>query len=341
MKKELFYVGTYAEPNNEGIFLYEADFENHTFTRLASCSGVPNPSYLLKRRNGLLYSVEELASGGNISAFMTDSGGFDKVCTLPSRGADPCHLALDDNERFLFVANYSSGSLAMFELDSAGLPLGICEFIKHTGSGADPIRQSEPHVHYSEYHDGMLFVCDLGLDTIFCYGLNPEKRTLEKTGLDIRIPSGNGARHMAFHPSNKAWMFVIGELTGNVFVYHLENGKYILKQEIHSLPENALKDNRSAAIKLSDDGGFLFVSNRGSDTITAYSVTEEGTLNILDICKTGGKAPRDFTLFGDNIIIANQDSKTLTALHFNRSNNLLEPLNMQEEAGQPVCILRY
>lgn len=211
--------------------------------------------------------------------------------------------------------------------------------MKHEGKGIDPVRQEGPHVHFSKYLNGMLYVCDLGVDTVFCYRVNEKEKKLVKTKNNIHIPAGNGPRHLCFHPQHSEWLYVVAELSASVFVFHLEADKFVLKQEISSLPDNVPKENRVAAIKFSDDGKYLFVSNRGNDSLTAFAVTQGCLLELLDICHTGGKAPRDFTPFGDYFIVANQDSSLLTVMHFDRVKQRLENIKMKERVKHPVCVL--
>lgn len=340
LKERMFYVGTYAQPTEESIFLYKADFEKQEFVKLAAHIGTSNPSFLLLNSNGLLYAVEELVPNGNIAAYRLDRDVFSKLCTLSTKGADPCHLAMDDHEQFLFVSNYTSGNLAMFELDGDGIPQSICCFLQHKGKGFDATRQEGPHVHFSQYLKGQLYACDLGLDTVFCYRLNVAEKMLYATNFNIHLPAGNGPRHLCFNPHNSDWLYVVAELSALVFVFHLENDTNVLKQVISSLPEAVPVGNRVAAIKFSDDGNHLFVSNRGMDSLTVFAVLENKLLQFLDICPTGGKAPRDFMPFGDDIIIANQDSSLLTAMHFDRTKQKLIRWGMHESIGHPVCILK-
>ncbi|WHH60749.1 lactonase family protein [Petroclostridium sp. X23] len=339
MKEHMFYVGTYSEPDEENIILYKADFDNLKFSKISSHMGTPNPSYLLENSNGILYAVEELVSDGKVSAYYVDHDGFHKECTVSSYGADPCHLSMDDKEHFLFAANYTSGSLAMFELDTNGMMLDLCCLKEHRGKGVNPDRQEGPHVHFTKYMKGDLYVCDLGLDTIFCYQLNQEQKKLEETTRNLHVPDGNGPRHLCFHPIKSDWLYVVAELSAQVFVFHLEDDTYVLKQEINSLPDGVPLENRVGAIKFSDDGRYLFVSNRGHDSLTSFAVSDSGFLQVLDVCKTGGKTPRDFTPFGDYFIVANQDSSLLTVLHFDRINKRFKKLSMEEKVGHPVCII--
>jgi len=338
-EQPLFFVGTYSDPEVENVFLYRADFARQELTRLASRSGLTNPSYLLQRKDGLLYAVEELASGGYVGAYQSNAAGMPRLGRVPSAGADPCHLEMDDRGEFLFVANYSSGSCAMFELGADAGALRLCHLREHQGTGINPERQEAPHVHFSHYVDGLLYVCDLGLDTVFCYRVDREGRRLEETSLDLKVSAGSGPRHLCFSPVNRDFLYVLAELTAEVFLFHRESGRYVLRQAIGSLPDGVPAGNRGAAIKFSEDGALLYVSNRGSDSLTAFGVGGDGRLVVLDVCRTGGRTPRDFACFGDHCVVANQDSSLLTVLRFDRSSDRFRRLDMNEPVIHPVCIL--
>ena len=339
MKKAIFYIGTYSKPDEESIYLYEADFEKGVFTKIHSHSGTPNPSFLLESSSGIVYAVEELASGGDVSAFAVSEKGFERICRISSFGKDPCHLELNKEEDLLFVSNYSSGSLAAFKLDQKGMFMNLWDLKEHKGKGINPDRQEAPHVHFSMYRDGSILVCDLGLDKVFHYKIDNRAKEIIPTGKNLIFPGGSGPRHLCVHPENKDLLYVAAELTAEVFAFHhTENKGYKLVQSINSLPDGVLPENRIAAIKFSADGRYLFVSNRGNDCLTAFSVENNGFLKVMDVCGTGGKTPRDFSVFGDHIIIANQDSSLLTVMFFNRETGKLERNPMKETVGHPVCV---
>ena len=440
-----FWVGTYAKRGEEAILRVRCDFAAGTMTvggaeeephsgeasradgmtrkerapradgaaqgRMVYC-GIENPSYLLCHPNGrVLYAVEERNPDGGVCALAVEKNGrlLQLLDTLPTGGADPCHLSLDAQNEFLFAANYTSGSLAVFRLDKEGRILERTQVLEHRQeaavppvsecvskssagdfaaarteasaeprAGRDPVRQEGPHVHFSVWHDGELYVVDLGLDTVFRYALDRTSGRLTPCGAPLVLPAGRGPRHLAFAPGRPERLYVLCELSSSVFFCERERENYRSVQEISALPEretggecscgkdaadnagtqtdgravgsgewaangqsaaNVVKST-AAAIHFFADGRFLFTSNRGDDSIAVFRVQEDGRLEKTDCAPTGGTVPRDFGVFGEYLAAANQDSHALTALRFDETAGRLVRIEGMELAtqGRPVCI---
>ena len=173
MKRE-FYLGTYASPEEDGILRVEADFGKEQFTVKKAFKGIENPSWIAfdNAEENVLYCVNERTPDGGISAFRIEDGELVKAAELPTGGSDPCHISFNKSGKFLFAANYTSGSLSVFILDENGIPVQRTDFQQHEGKGVNPARQEGPHVHFSQYHKGELYCVDLGLDTVFRYTLD-------------------------------------------------------------------------------------------------------------------------------------------------------------------------
>lgn len=338
MKYEL-YVGSYAAAEETGIYKYELDTEQRILKRLDAVKGIENPSYLSVHSNGrTMYSVEELTPDGNVAVFSLDKMP-EYLYSLSSEGSDPCHLSLDEKEEFLFVSNYTSGSIGVFRLDQNGRPAELTDHKQHTGRGKNPARQEGPHVHFSAMNDGLIYVCDLGLDRIVCYELNRETGKLLRTEKDIDIPEGFGPRHIALHHLHQGYMYVVGELTGEVAVLKKDVDKYTVAQMISSLSDGFEGENTAAAVKFSKDGKLLFVSNRGSDSITSFIVQGNGMLETADMISCGGKGPRDFEIFEDMILVANQYTDNITAIEYSRETGKMKMTSVCETVSKPVMIL--
>ena len=114
--------------------------------------------------------------------------------------------------------------------------------------------------------------------------------------------------------------------------------EYVVVQDISTLPENYHGESTASAIRLY--GGFLFAGNRGDDSIAMYEIQKDGTLTLCCIKKTGGRTPRDFQIFSDYLVAANQDSDSLTVLHINRKEKRLERTAIRAEALRPTCICK-
>ena len=170
-----FWAGSYGTKEEETIARFSLDTETGQMEKICGCSGAENPSWIcLNWRKTVLYSVEELSPQGRILAFGVGEQGLEPLASLSTGGADPCHICLDEGERYLLAANYTSGSLAVFGLDGEGIPVRETDFIRHSGRGRNPVRQEGPHVHFSCVAGERAYVVDLGTDLVSVYGLEGE-----------------------------------------------------------------------------------------------------------------------------------------------------------------------
>ncbi len=333
-----FYLGSYSYASQPGIYKYELDDRTGVLAQKAALKGADNPSYLCFHPSGeIMYAVEELSPQGRIAVYSADGNELEYLYSVSSQGADPCHLSLDDTGRFLFVSNYTSGGLGVFKLDEQGKPVQLTDYKQHKGRGKNPERQEGPHVHFSQMSDGVLYVCDLGLDCIICYWLLKKNGKLEECGR-IWLPEGSGPRHLAFHKNYNDFFYCVGELTGEVFVYKKNASGFEMLQRISSLPEKFCGKNTAAAIKFSQTGRTLFVSNRGNDSITSFGVKEDGLLEKKEIISSGGSGPRDFAVLGKYLVSANQYSDNLAVFEYNEESGKMREILSSEKAARPVMI---
>lgn len=340
-----FFVGTYANFLQESILRYTVDFESGAFNREASHTGTVNPSWLLLNRSkSILYSVSETSPAGGLCAFDLSQGEIRTICRLPSLGADPCHLELSEDGSLLFISNYSSGTLAVYLLAPSGIPVQLACVRRHTGlsgPGRDFVAQEGPHIHFSRCLGKTLLISDLGLDAVFfCRLLSGG--ALEDTEPPLRLPDGSGPRHLCLRADEREWLYVVGELCSQIFVFHREASGYRYRQSLSTLPDGFSGPNICAAVKWSEDMQHLFVSNRGHDSIAVFAVCRDHLLHRTDICRTGGRMPRDFGVFGSHLVVANQESRSLTVLTFDPAAGTLRQTSLCEElSAKPVCILPF
>ena len=323
---------------------------------------------------------KEAGTSPGIAKDMAAAPILEMVKEMPSGGADPCHLSLDGRENFLMTANYTSGSLAVFALDEQGHLQERCDFHQHTprrtdetqGQGnsqqsrkaknqqgnpfkVNPLRQEGPHVHFSEEAGELLWSTDLGLDQVFGCQIDYEQKKLTDTGIRLQLPDGYGPRHLAFWHEDMAVIYVLCELSNRIVVFaekrvsetgtekadreRFENTpEYTILQDISTLPERYHGESTASAIRLY--GGFLFAANRGDDSIAMYEIQKDGTLILCCIKKTGGRTPRDFQIFSDYLVVANQESDSLTVLHINRKEKRLERTAIHADVIKPTCVCR-
>ncbi len=334
-----FLTGSYGHAGEESIIAFQADFSTQTLARTMVDIVAECPSYLLRHPNGkVLYAVRELTEEGALYTFSITPQGLELRSTLLTGGMDPCHLSLDDSGRFLFVTNYSGGSFAVFRLNEGGLPVERTTLVRHTGSGPNPNRQSCAHPHCAVWVKSAFYVCDLGCDRVFRYELDRVTGAAKEQG-GFPLPPGSGPRHLLPSPVDPDLVYVVGELVGSVFVFRLTGDTAQLLQRVSVLPEGFDGYNISAALKLSCDKSALFVSNRGHDSIAVLRILPEGTLELMSHCSSGGKTPRDFSVFGEHLVVANQDSDLLCVLRYGTASFTLSPVGLTANVTRPTMIL--
>jgi len=342
--------GSYGTKEDETILTFALDTESRQIVKLCGAKGFENPSFILMHPGGtVLYSVEELNPAGRICACRMDNGVPVKVKSMPSGGADPCHLSLDPMAQFLFVSNYSSGSLGVFRLDQDKMPAEMTDLVQHTGRGPVSGRQDSAHVHFSKWIGDLLYSCDLGEDKVYVYRLDRGTGRLAPAMAPLEIPAGYGPRHLIWKEDHPELVYVLTELAAKLLVYRWtdENSAWRLAEETDTIDEGIDRDGLpvadqnafGAAIKINEAGDLLAVSVRGADTIVLFDRDNDGMLNKIGSFSSGGAIPRDFSFFGDCIVAANQLSDNLRLLTFDRENRTLDAAEEAVQAQKPVCVL--
>jgi 6-phosphogluconolactonase len=352
----LLYVGTYTRGKSEGIYRLTMNSETGELTLRGVAAKLDSPSFLAIHPNrGYLYAVNEISDlngrkTGGVSALAIEP--FDGSLTLlnqqPSGGAGPCHLVVDPSGKNVLVANYGGGSVASLPIQSDGQLSAPASVIQHTGSSVNPNRQKEPHAHSINLDEvgRFAFAADLGVDKIFVYRFDAESGKLTPHDPPAAtVAPGSGPRHFAFHPSGK-FAYVINEmlLTVTAFAYDPKHGALQEIQTISTLPPNTEiqgKGYSTAEVVAHPSGKFLYGSNRGHDTITAFAIdSQTGKLTRIENEPTQGRTPRNFALdpTGRWLLAENQDSGTIVVFAIDPNTGELNATGAKAEVPNPVCI---
>jgi len=343
------YVGTYSQE----IYVYRMDLANGQLVAESQIDGVQSPSFLaIHPNNQFLYSVNEIGNyegeeTGSISAFSIErqSGQLDFLNRQPSHGTAPCHLSIDATGKYVLVANYGSGTVAAFPIDTNGYLKTASSVIQHEGSSINEQRQTSPHAHAimvapNNHH---AFSPDLGLDQVIIYQLNNETGQLTPNEPPfVSVSPGQGPRHFDFHPSQRT-AYVINEIgsTITVFDYQPEEGHLESVQTISTLPKEFNGNNSCADIHVSTNGQFVYGSNRGHDSIVIYSVDPaNGQLTHVGHESTRGKSPRNFGLdpTGNYLLVANHGSDDIYVFRVDKQSGLLDYTGYSAQVPTPVCL---
>jgi len=352
--KYLFYVGTYTEPDStsKGIYAYRFDAGTGEVTALGVAAETTNPSFVAVHPNRrFLYAVNEVQkykgeSSGRVSAFGIDreTGKLRFLNEVASRGADPCYVALDKSGKYVLVANYTGGSLAVFPVLDDGRLGEASSFVQHRGHGANPERQEGPHAHSIDVSADNRFALadDLGLDELLVYKFDSANGSLAPDPKFAKLDAAAGPRHFAFHPSGK-FAYVVSELASTVtaFAYDAASGSLRSLQTISTVPKGFTGHNDDAEIAVHPSGKFLYASNRGNDSIAVFAVaSRKGTLMLVEYVPTQGKTPRSFEIdpTGRFLFAANQDSDNIVIFRIDQRTGRLTPTGKVLQVPKPVCV---
>ncbi len=319
----------------EGIGIGTYDPANGQLKTTGVIKGVVNPSFVIESRDGrFLYAVNE-TSKGEVTA--VDAGSLKVLGKQPTGGADPCHLTLDPSGKFLITADYSSGSLSVFPIQSNGGIGARTQLVKHKGSGPDPDRQQGPHAHHIVFDPSgkYAFAVDLGADAVFGYSFTGGKLTLVSTA---KFKPGAGPRHIAFHPNGKT-AYVANELDSTIVSCAYADGKLTPGQVLKTAPPATVR-NYPAEVLVSGDGKHVYLSNRGHDSVAHFAVEGAG-LTLVGTTPVGGKYPRHITLdpSGRFLFAANQNSSLVTSFAVDAATGGLKPSGTPLKTAIPVCVL--
>lgn len=283
-----------------------------------------------------IYATESTGSApggtaGFVSAYQIKEpeGTLADMSTQPSGGLGPCHVSIDPSGTHLLVANYHGGSCAILPILPDGTLGAATSIQQHSGSGPHLIRQTAAHTHSINCDPTGRFAlaADLGMDKIMIYRLNTASGTLMPNDPPfIKTESGDGPRHLTFHPSGK-FVYACMELGNTVVTYEYKNGTLTKIQTRPTLPAECDSKNDASEICLTPDGRFLYVGNRGHDSLAIFAIDpESGKLTALGHEPTRGKHPRNFTIdpSGTFLIVANMHSDNAVVFRIDRATGKLE-----------------
>jgi 6-phosphogluconolactonase len=339
-------IGTYTAPGkSEGIYVYDFNATNASLTPVAVEKNTINPSFLaLTSDKKFIYAVNEDGAKSTVSAFSFDAG-TGKLSFLnkqKAEGTDPCYLIADENN--VLIANYSSGSIAVFGRDRSGALSPAKQVIQHTGSGPDKNRQETAHVHMVRFSPDHQYVIsnDLGEDKVYTYAYDGAAESDVLVVKDsISVKPGSGPRHIVFSANGK-FAYLIQEMHADLTAFSYHDGTFKKLQETTFTDKDFKGENGGSDIQFSPDGKFLYVSNRGTaNTITTFAIAKDGTLVKKGQVSTNGQGPRAFTIdpTGNWLLVGHQQSNDIVIFKRNKLTGQLTDTGKKIEIGAPVCFV--
>ncbi|HEY6292458.1 MAG TPA: lactonase family protein [Terriglobia bacterium] len=349
----LVYVGTYTVRDSKGIYVYR--FQSGRLTPLGPLAvETVNPSFLaVDPSHRFLYAVNETQDfrgqkTGAVSAFAIhrNTGRLTLLSEISSGGTDPCYVSLDRTGKYVLVANYSSGSVAVFPVLPGGGLDKASAFVQHQGHSVDLQRQEGPHAHDIAVSPDNRFAlaADLGVDKLLVYRFDAKAGSLVPNDPpSASVNPGSGPRHFVFDPSGK-FVYLLNEIKSSVttFSYNGSQGTLHELQTVPGLPPGFTGENTAAEIAMGRSGKFVYASNRGEDAIAVFAIDPaKHTLKSVEHVPTLGKEPRNFAIdpTGAYLLAANQNSDNIVVFQVNPATGELTPTGQVVEVPSPVCVV--
>lgn len=349
------YAGTYTGgmhsdlevTGSKGIYIYRMDEETNKLHPLGVFGGDEIDPAFLAIKDNLLFAENERKDYQVIRSYrIHEDGSLSLADAVNAKGAKCAHICTDPVGNYVIGAGYLSGSVlvARYESDGRMVPT---QQIFHQGHSVMPRRQESAHAHSSRYTpDGKgVLVPDLGTDKVMNYDFDRGSGILspnsKQPSLDVK--PGEGPRHLVFHPSLPV-AYLLTEIGNHIYVYDYNSSDRTFQQTqtISVLPKEYHGISYCAELIISGDGRFLYSSNRGHDTISAFTISKEtGRLEVLGYFDCGGKGPRHicFGIREEAIVVANKDSNELCVVERNKESGHLGKVCSRQNVPAPACVV--
>ncbi|MEM8732690.1 MAG: lactonase family protein [Planctomycetota bacterium] len=335
-----FFIGTYTGKTSQGIYRSTVGLDDGTLSTPTLVAELTNPSFLaLHPKRSVLYAVSETNEGIVVAYAIGNDGKLTELNRSTTDGSGPCYVSTNGDGTLLLVANYGSGSISAIRLEEDGRLSPTRDQVQHTGKSVHA-RQKGPHAHCIQFDPSgqFIFAVDLGLDEVLTYQLESASMKLVPTDLVYRVAPGSGPRHLAFHPDGKSG-YVLNELNCTVESFRWDPEKEILetlKPARTTLPVAFQEGFSGAEILVHPNGEYVYVSNRGHDSISCL----DKNLNWIGNTPTAGKTPRNFRISPDGkyLFAENQNSDSIVVFRIDSATGKLQATDHRVQVGSPVCI---
>lgn len=341
---EKFLIGTYTHSTSKGIYQIELDTDAKRLQNLQLVATATNPTYLAESAAQRIYSVDKVVgSDDNVQGgvlVLDNQIPANQIDLQLDPGTNPAYLAIDEQRQLVYTANYHLGTVSVYRILADG-SLELADRKTDQGMvGPRPEQADGPHPHFANVTpDGRLVVVDLGIDKLFLYEIAASgKLTLVS---EFEMESGFGPRHIVFD-NHKGVAYLVGELSSNLAVleYNEEAATFAVKQIISTIPDDWTAHNGAAAVRMSKDGRFVYVSNRGNNTIAVFATSEDGTVTLVQRIATEGDFPRDFNFNSDErfVIVPHQNSGNASLFERDAQSGKLTLLQKDFAVPEGICV---
>ena len=345
------YVGSYTNPTPtttsaaKGIYAWRFDSKTGALTPLGLVAETINPAHVWAHPSGkFLYASnwEDGTPGDHVSAFAIDqhTGKLKLLNTVSAKGDRANQVVLDPSGKLAATVTYNSGTFSVFGIESDGKLTEAFYTDQHTGKPLSD-RQPGPRAHGIVFSKDsrFVYVAELGLDRVYVYHVDPVKRTVAPAdpAFVTMNTGGSGPRRLQLHPNGK-FLYVNHETDSKVSVFEVNGASLKQIQTLSTLPADHKGNNTTAEIQIDSTGKWLYVTNRGHDSLAHYTVDPaKGTLTLVGHIPAGGRTPRNITIDPTNqyLISANQNGENIVVFKIDQKTGNLTPTGATGQIPQP------
>jgi 6-phosphogluconolactonase len=339
--KYFMYVGAYTAGTSKGIYAWSFDSKDGSLKPLGLMAMTPQPAHLWIAPDGkALYTVNWENDGG-VSAYHVDghTGALTFLNKTSSHGGDPNQVVVDPSGRVAVTVNYTTGTLAAYKLEPDG-KLGEAFYVeKHSGTPLSP-KQPGPKQHGIQFSkdNKTMFIADLGLDRVYSYHFDAAAPSITPCETPyVETHAGAGPRRIQMSPDGK-FLYVDHETDSEVSVFAIDGCNLKQVQVIGTVPDEAKAHNTTAELVISADGKFLYVGNRGHDTVSVFAIDPAtGKLTLKENVPSGGRTPRNVRIdpTGSWFFAANENGGNVTEFRRDKSSGHITPTGVAASIDTP------
>lgn len=338
---EDFLIGTYTSKTSKGMYAVTLNHDHQQLENVRLVAASQKPAYL-QQVGDRVFAIKQDGDLGGVASYQLKDGQAELIDQKLGAGAPPAYVGYDQDRKLLYSANYHKGTVTVFKVASDGT-LTQTDEVTHQGECGPKPEQDAPHAHYADLTpDKRLAVCDLGMDLVVVYDVSDDGKLTQASR--YQSEAGFGTRHLVFHPNGQV-AYVLGELSSKLEVlkYDADTGSFSHVQTVATIPADWTAHNGAAAIHVCHSGRFVYVSNRGENTIAVFEVQPDGRVKHIQSVATAGDFPRDFSLSHDQkfMIVANQNTNDLTLMRRDPATGHLATIQTGVPCPEPVQVLYW
>lgn len=267
---EDFLIGTYTSKTSKGMYAVTLNHDHQQLENVRLVAASQKPAYL-QQVGDRVFAIKQDGDLGGVASYQLKDGQAELIDQKLGAGAPPAYVGYDQDRKLLYSANYHKGTVTVFKVASDGT-LTQTDEVTHQGECGPKPEQDAPHAHYADLTpDKRLAVCDLGMDLVVVYDVSDDGKLTQASR--YQSEAGFGTRHLVFHPNGQV-AYVLGELSSKLEVlkYDAETGSFSHVQTVATISADWTAHNGAAAIHVCHSGRFVYVSNRGENTIAVFEV---------------------------------------------------------------------